>query len=127
MLAGVGCPCAAHLNASLKKIYTSPDDTIVRFSLYLQRPEKVENWSHLYLCLNISGKVFPLNYNSSVKMRQHGNYTAKLYDENHDGMINTGDVLEFQNHNGSFKQGDKALICVVGYSGNVPVPLWKGN
>ena len=127
MFPGMGRPCAPDLKGSVKRIYISPDRSLVRYSLSLQQPDKVKNWSQLYLYMNISGKTFALDYNSSAKIWQHGNYTAELYDRNDDGAIDTGDVLDFVNHSGSFSRGDEALICVSGYSGNIPTPLWEGT
>ncbi len=120
-----GCHCEK-IKGSLKEKSMSGDNRTVKFEIILEYPEKVINWTHLVITLNISGHYFGHQYPGSQKTWVMGNYTAKIYDINGDGAIDSGDYLVIHASGAPFKTGDGVMIYVYGICSNIYVPIFLG-
>ncbi len=123
-----GCNCRK-IKGSLDEISVSGDNRTVKFEIHLKYPEKVTNWTDLVITLNISGHYFGYQYPGPQKTWVKGNYTAKIYDINGDGAIDSGDYLVIHSSGAPFKTGDGVMIYVTGSGicSNIYAPVSLGE
>ena len=120
-----GCYCR-EVRGELKEIFVSDENRTVRFEVHLEYPEKVSDWTRLYISLNISGKYFALRYMGTEGTWKNGNYTAKIVDVNSNGVIDSGDYLIIHSNSAPFKTGDGIVITVSGICSGIYTTIVVG-